>query len=124
MKFRHYRTYNNFGGATLAYDITLGCYGISVCSPKDQFCRRRGREIASSRASHAMMNVEPDVNDAICIPNIDNYWNADIVTGRLYKEVMYCARSAVVDAIMFSISTSIPTQVIITDAGWKVAHES
>jgi len=38
-----------FGGATVAVDREAGCAGIALCSAKDRFSRKRGREIAENR---------------------------------------------------------------------------
>ena len=38
------------GGATAAYDPSARVGGVAVCSHRDQYCRRTGRELATQRA--------------------------------------------------------------------------
>jgi len=50
IRYRHFRdVYNENGGATVAYDYDKGLFGIAVCSEKDRFSRKTGREIAEKR---------------------------------------------------------------------------
>jgi hypothetical protein len=37
------------GAATASLDLDRGLAGISVCSHKDQFCKRTGRQMADAR---------------------------------------------------------------------------
>jgi len=52
MKYRHFRYIWDFaeeGAATVAIDLEDHVAAISVCSSKDQFCKRTGRENAMKR---------------------------------------------------------------------------
>lgn len=63
MQFMHIRNFNaavtdrnprglsNFGGATIAYEITdIGCFvAVARCHPNDNFCRAKGRAIAGGK---------------------------------------------------------------------------
>ena len=52
MKYRHFRydwEFHEDGAATVAIDPERGLAAISVCSHKDQFCKKTGREAAAAR---------------------------------------------------------------------------
>jgi hypothetical protein len=50
--YMHFRNGSQRGGLTLAVqrvDLAKWRFGIAICSPLDQFCRRLGRDIARGR---------------------------------------------------------------------------
>ena len=60
MRFKHFRAHvSKYGcgpdpGSTIAWDVDRKIYAVSVCSRKDNFCRRDGRDEAEARASRAL----------------------------------------------------------------------
>jgi hypothetical protein len=49
-RFIHVRGENkHFGGATVAYDVKTGAFAVALCSERDRFCRRTGRQLALER---------------------------------------------------------------------------
>lgn len=62
MRYRHFRLWEvvdhemrlckpaQRGGATAAYDPGARTGGVAVCSHRDAYCRRTGRELATQRA--------------------------------------------------------------------------
>lgn len=52
IEYRHFFE-SGYGGATVAYDNEKNRYGIAVCSDKDQYSKRVGRDIATKRMEAA-----------------------------------------------------------------------
>lgn len=51
IRFIHKINPSGRGGATIAYALTDGVYtiGVAKCNVKDNYCRRLGRDVATSR---------------------------------------------------------------------------
>lgn len=77
------------GGYTITYDSTLGVAGVSVCSPKDQFSRKTGREFAINRMQAAISHRDRGgFGTVIVVPRIHG--------GKLAQQLR---RAAIMDAV-------------------------
>ena len=77
------------GGYTIVYDEALGLAGVAVCSPRDQYSRKKGVEVALSRMRTALTMRQHGHNGVlITVPRISG--------GKLAQELR---RAALMDVV-------------------------
>jgi hypothetical protein len=89
-KFYHSDNDYHKGGYTITYDPTLGVAGVAVCSPGDQYSRKKGVLLALNRmllaAGHRQWNNQLGVT--IAVPSIHG--------GKVAQQLR---RAAIMDAV-------------------------
>lgn len=66
-RIRHYYNVNQYmgvGGVTIVADMSHNAVGIALCSPKDQFSRKKGVRIAKERVERLIASTPDTAKEA------------------------------------------------------------